>query len=81
MTEVPQAPVTEESDSAVRSMQLTTAQEQPFAKPFLMWMYAEFLDDVFSHLPQEYHREVDALLMLNTYVMRADLNPLMTGLS
>lgn len=74
------AVVTNEAFEAVRMMQLKTPQEQPFAKPFLLWMYSELLEEVFEHLPQEYHKKVDTLLMMNTYVIRADVGVPMTGL-
>ena len=71
--------VSEQAYKEVRSMQLDSAQEQPFSLPFLLWMYSELLEEVFKQLPAKHHRAVDTLLMLNTYVIRAENGKPMTG--
>ncbi len=72
--------VSDQAYKDVRTMQLKSPREQPFSMPFLMWVYSELLEEVFDKLPPEEHKMVDTLLMLNTYVTRADSGKPFTGM-
>ena len=64
--------ISDQAYIAVRTMQLKSPDEQPFSLNFLIWLQLEYQEEVFRQLSKKDGEMVDTLLMLNTYIDKAE---------